>query len=121
MRGTLLAAAVVLLAAGCGGPTMADPEEARSVLTAALDAWKEGRPADSVRAAGGPVVVADRAWAAGRKLTRYELTGPDGPAGFDRRFPAKIWLADAGGKEAPETVVYVVGVRPRAVVVREER
>ena len=50
-------AGVLLLAAGCGNklPPPMDQDVAREALTAALDTWKEGQPAETLRARTPPV------------------------------------------------------------------
>ena len=54
-------ALLLFLATGCGKglPPQMDPDVARTALTAALDAWKEGRTPESLRDRTPPVDFRD--------------------------------------------------------------
>jgi hypothetical protein len=112
--GLLLAA----LALGCGGQTPADPDQARATLTMALDAWRDGRTIDEVTNGSPPITVADPAWKAGFKLSRYEVAETTRAAGFDLKMPVQLWLEDAKGKAVQENVKYTVSVQPARTVIR---
>jgi hypothetical protein len=111
----VLAAALLL---GCGGSTPADPDLARATLTAALDAWRDGRTIDEVSSGSPPITVADPAWKAGFKLSRYEVASNTRPVGFDLRMPVKLWLEDPKGKPVEESAKYTVSVQPARTVIR---
>jgi hypothetical protein len=113
--------AALLLAAlplGCGGQTPADPDQARATLALALDAWRDGRTIDEVTNGSPPITVADPAWKAGFKLSRYEVAETTRAAGFDLRMPVQLWLQDPKGKAVKESVKYTVSVQPSRTVIR---
>ncbi len=122
MSSRLLAAAALLAAIGCGrGPGRAapvEPEKARAALAAALDAWKAGRPIDSLRQESPPIVAQDFDWMAGAKLVSYELVGDGKPEDANLRIQVRLTVQGAQGKAAPKTVTYVVGTDPALTVFR---
>ena len=120
-RTTLTFFAVLSLASqvpGCGGPVAADPDRARATLTFALDAWRDGRTIDEMTSGSPPIVVADPAWKAGFKLSRYQVADTTRVAGFDLKIPVELWLQDPKGKAVQEKVKYTVGVHPAQTVIR---
>jgi len=113
--------AALLLAAlpfGCGGPKPADPDQARATLAMALDAWRDGRTIDEVTNGSPPITVADPAWKAGFKLSRYQVAETTRAAGFDLKMPVELWLEDPKGKALQEKVKYTVSVQPARTVIR---
>jgi hypothetical protein len=113
--------AALLLAAlpmGCGGQRPADPDQARATLSTALDAWHDGRTIDEVTDGSPPITVADPAWKAGFKLSRYQVGETNRSAGFDLKIPVELWLEDPKGKAVQEKVKYTVSVEPSRTVIR---
>jgi hypothetical protein len=109
---------VLVLPLGCGGSKPADPDLARATLAMALDAWRDGRTIDEVTNGSPPITVADPAWKAGFKLSRYQVAANTRPVGFDLRMPVQLWLEDPKGKTVEETVKYTVSVQPVRTVIR---
>ena len=108
------------LAGGCdksNASYVPSPSSAQDALKLALDAWKESRPAEPVGklASGATVRAIDMDWAAGKKLTAYEIvkelpaTGEAAP----RQFSVKLTLA--GAAQPVEATYYVVGIDPLQV------
>jgi hypothetical protein len=113
--------AALLLAAlplGCGGQKPADPDQARATLAMAMDAWRDGRTIDEVTNGSPPITVADPAWKAGFKLSRYQVAETTRAAGFDLKIPVELWLEDGKGKAVQEKVKYTVSVQPSRTVIR---
>jgi hypothetical protein len=113
--------AILLLTAfplGCGSPKPADPDLARATLAMALDAWRDGRTIDEVTSGSPPIIVADPAWKAGFKLSRYQVAETSRLAGFDLKIPVELWLEDSKGKALQEKVKYTVSIEPARTVVR---
>jgi hypothetical protein len=113
-------AALVLAAPplGCGRQQPADPDQARATLAMALDAWRDGRTMDDVTNGSPPITVADPAWKAGLKLSRYQVAETARTAGFDLKIPVELWLEDPTGKAVQEKVKYTVSVQPSRTVIR---
>jgi hypothetical protein len=129
----LTAAALALSALpGCGSgpPTPADPAAARAALDRALTAWKEGKPADSLKNDDPPIVVSDHAWSGGASLLNYRIEPGDRRTGADQAFRVVLWLKDDGAavkprgkarakaKDGQEETEYNVGTSPMLTVVR---
>ena len=112
------AIALAALPAGCGGQKPADPDQARATLTAALDAWREGRTIDDFTNGSPPIVVSEPSWKSGLKLSKYEIGESGKPAGFDLKIPVQLWLEDSKGKPSQEKVHYTVSVQPSRTVIR---
>jgi hypothetical protein len=114
----LASLAIAALASGCGGQTPADPDQARATLATALDAWHDGRTIDEVTNGSPPITVADPAWKAGFKLSRYQVAETNRAAGFDLKIPVELWLEDPKGKAVQEKVKYTVSIEPSRTVIR---
>ncbi len=105
------------LAVGCGDRPVAAPVvpgKAREALRSALDAWKAGRPIDSLQQDNPPIVAQDFDWLAGAKLDAFELVGDGTPQDANLRVPVKLTLK---GKPA-KTVHYIVGTDIKLTVFR---
>jgi hypothetical protein len=109
---SLIVLSATLLAAGCHKADVKDyvpPEEAaRKALSAALDAWKEGKTPDQVGAANPKIEVQDKQWSGGKKLSAYEIVGPTTGPDQNARFQVKLTFPDA----AKETTYIVLGKDP---------
>ncbi len=121
--GPLLAAALAAAAlAGCSsGPQTAAPVEpgrARAALAAALDAWKAGRPIDSLARDTPPVVAQDFDWMAGAKLEAYTLLDDGKAEDANLRVRVQLTVRPAQGGPTKKTVTYVVGTDPKLTVFR---
>jgi hypothetical protein len=103
---------------GCGGQKPADPDQARATLATVLDAWHDGRTIDEVTNGSPPITVADPAWKAGFKLSRYQVAETNRAAGFDLKIPVELWLEDPKGKAVQEKVKYTVSIEPSRTVIR---
>ncbi|HEY7689383.1 MAG TPA: hypothetical protein VH835_11845, partial [Dongiaceae bacterium] len=117
----LLAAGLLLSAAGCGGSPggPANEDVARTSLTAALDAWKGGgKPAD-LRQRSPEIVMGDTFWEAGRKLANYKIDGPGktGPKAW--RVPVTLTLQAAGNKTETVKLIYIVTTDPAITIFQD--
>jgi hypothetical protein len=118
------AAAAGLLAAmvlGCGAPAPkpADSTVAKETLNQALEAWKKGQPADSLKDGNPPVVVSDHRWRGGYTLDRYDIEKDERMHGSDLKVRVTLWQRDPKGKEVKESTLYAVGTGSPFTVVRE--
>lgn len=108
----LVAAALVL--GGCHKADVKDyapPEEAaRQALATALDAWKAGQAPDQIGASAPAVNAQDKQWREGKKLTAYEIIGPE--PGEDQNPRFKVKLTVTGAATPQETTYVVVGKDP---------
>jgi hypothetical protein len=105
------------LVAGCGRatpPTM-DLGEARTALSAALDAWKDGRASEPLRDRRPPVDFRDVEWDRGASLARYEIEKGE-PSGLSARFTVKLYLTDKAGANRTRAVCYNVDAGPTIVI-----
>src|SRR6059058_3092357 len=100
-----------MLLIGCGGaskPQPADPEQARTALRVALDAWQQGGAAESLKDRRPALIVVDYEWRSGYRLVRYQLE-KDEPLGADLRCHVKLSLQNNRGKSVQKTAIYSVG------------
>ncbi len=121
-RNTLLPFAV-LLVAGCGDPSLqapAEPTQAREALRTVLDAWQRGDALDSLRSGSPAVRVNEPDWAAGCRLTRYQIVSNGDRAGIDIRFPVVLTLQQPNGKTLRKNAAYMVGTSPALTIVRHD-
>ncbi len=118
LRRCLTSLALLALVSGCGGGATVEsfhPQKdlAREALDTALTAWQNGLEQPGVIDTEEPAVqLVDPAWAAGTKLTGYEVVAelPDTP----RSFTVKLTLEGAAAPE--ETTYFVVGKDPLQVM-----
>ncbi len=121
---TAVPAAAVLAAAlaGCSvGPKVAapvEPDRARAALRTALDAWKAGKPIESLAQADPPIVAQDFDWMAGAKLEGYTLLDDGRAEDANLRVRVQLAVRPAQGVAAKKTVSYVVGTDPKLTVFR---
>lgn len=116
------ALAVLWLAVGCSkGPPLAapvEPDKARAALRTTLDAWKAGRPMDSMEKESPPIVAQDFDWMAGTKLTEYKVLDDGKAEDANLRVAVRLTVLDAQGRTATKTVNYIVGTDPKVTVFR---
>ena len=123
-RRTLLA--LLVIAAGCRGSgesaaeTRYNPEQARSALIAALDAWKKGE-ARALPKRNPPIRFVDDDFVEGLRLADYEIEEPDGPTGPHTDVNVILSLRDAGGKVVRREARYQVATEPALAVLRNDR
>jgi hypothetical protein len=119
----LLPLALFALLSGCGGKATVEsfhPKEdlARGALNTALTAWKNGLEKPGVVDSEDPAVqLVDPAWAAGSKLTSYEVVA-ELPGKAPPAFTVKLTLEGAATPE--ETTYFVVGKDPLQVMRESE-
>lgn len=106
---------------GCGGsPSYTPPEgAARSALEAALEAWKGGAKAGSVKnppAGLAKVQAVDSDWSAGRKLAAYEIVGETASGQGPMQFDVKLTIRN----QKPKEVAYFVVGRDPVWVFRDK-
>jgi hypothetical protein len=122
LLGAALTAGAALGVAGCTGrPAPADPALARQILNKALDAWKQGEAPDDLQKGNPAIVVADREWAAGKKLVDYQVDGKDELFGADLRCRVQL-LFEGRTPDRPrkKKATYSVGTHHTFTVVRED-
>jgi hypothetical protein len=116
----VLAVAMLLFVAGCGGAGSqgGNEDEARTALTKALDAWKAGRTAADMRQESPEVVVGDSDWKQGRKLLAYEI-GRGMFDGKNLRVPVTLTVAQPPRSNRKLVVNYIVGTKPVITIFRD--
>lgn len=96
-----------------------DADGARSAVTSALDAWKDGKTAEQLRNADPAVYVSDEDWKAGRKLASYEvLREPEQNGSHWRTYVKLSFTGDASG--SVKTVCYAVTPGSPASIIRSD-
>jgi hypothetical protein len=113
--------AVVCLA-GCGARPQAAPLDedlARASLKAALEAWKKGDSAETLKTGSPPIIAQDPDWVTGQRLLAYEFAG-EGSRDADNLFvPVKLTLKAKNGRQSSKSVSYVIGTSPHVMVFRQ--
>jgi hypothetical protein len=106
------------LGAGCGDSpaSPADTSEARTVLDRALSAWRDGKPADSLKSEEPPLVASDHQWKNGLHLVKYEVQKDQLPTGTGQSFRVTLWLKDDRAKQTKVITQYDVSTSPLRVV-----
>jgi hypothetical protein len=115
----LLIAVVGLLATGCfkARPPTPTREAALATLRAALEAWQKGEKPDRLGEGGQGISMSDPDWSGGARLAKFEIDEDRvQSAGFDLKFPVKLWLGD--GQEDPQSVKFTIVTSPARLVFR---
>ncbi len=99
---------------GCGGPRVykVNPDVARQTLTKVLDHWKSGATPESLQTAKPSIIVQDADWAAGAKLTGYEVTDPGESRDANLIVKVKLTLTDRREQEVSKDVKYLISTAP---------
>ena len=122
LRGSgCLALSMLLTFVGCSRPTAAvsDVQQATSLLTSTLDAWKSGATLAEQRDKTPPVYVVEDLWRNGSTLKSFELKGPGQILGTNVRFQVEL-SCDSAGSSKPQKASYLVTTTPALTVAREE-
>ena len=108
-----LVAGVLIGSIGCSdGPARAapvDPAKAKAALITALDAWKAGKPIDSLAKENPPIVAQDFDWMVNKKLAKYQVQGDGKAQDANLRVPVKLTILNGDGEPQDKSVVYIVG------------
>jgi hypothetical protein len=111
IAGVATTAFLLSFAPGCGGASPASPadtSEARSVLDRALTAWREGKPADSLKSEEPPLEASDHQWKNGLHLVKYEVQQHPLPSGSGQTFRVTLWLKDDHSRQTKVITQYDV-------------
>ena len=115
----LLPLALVALALGCSSQhSKADVERGRSALAAALDSWKNGEPADKLKALPDPIDFSDELTRT-HALVEYTLGPPDAKDPDVIRYGTTLKLRDRKGKVEERPVVFMVALKTPIVIARD--
>jgi hypothetical protein len=108
----ILGMAATLALVGCDGPKIispsGNPEEAKKVLSTALDAWKSGQKSDQLQSRKPVVYVADEDWRAGATLKGFQLSGAPEQRGGHWRITAVLIVVPIGKPEVQKPVAFAV-------------
>jgi hypothetical protein len=126
-----LMASLLLLCAGmtgCGDASASPSsapisiDQARTLLTSVLEAWKSGQTYTGRLESGPSVRVADEDWLATTRLVDFELGNATTVhlVGVSRRWPVVLKLRTPRGQTVKRSVVYEVVGEPQASVVRQD-
>lgn len=117
-QGNRLAFALAtLMAAGCGRspPPSMDVAEARAAVVAALDAWKDGAPAQRLRERAPAIDFRDLSWDNGASLKKYAVEKEE-TAGASAKVTVRLHLTEKSGAGRTRVVVYNVDAGPTIVI-----
>lgn len=107
MRG-LCPMLIAFVVAGCRQtalPPATDTGQAREALTAALQTWKEGRPAETLRERSPAIDFRDTNWEQGARLQDFAVEKTE-TSGLSARFTVKLLLAGSSGGARERVVIY---------------
>jgi hypothetical protein len=117
---------LLIITAGCSGgtelPTSESPykpEQARTALVAALDAWKKCE-ARALPRRKPPIRFVDDDFVAGMRLSSYEIEEPDAPIGLHQNVSVILSLRNARGNVIRRETHYQVATDPALAVLRSD-
>ena len=112
----------ILILGGCGGsslPPETDAGKGREALKTVLDSWVKGATPDDLKNASSPIIAYDPDWAAGQKLTKFEIGVTDGRVGVDLLVNVRLFLVAKDGTPREKTVNFSVAIASQTVVLRQ--
>jgi hypothetical protein len=98
-------------------PPPASPDQARTALAAALDAWQRGEPVDTLTGGDPPIHVNDPAVRTGAQLLGYTLAEGHETYGQSVRLTASLSLRLADGTTRVRKASYLIDTSPAVVIV----
>ena len=119
LRQISLPALLGVLAAGCeqtARDLSLDQEQARTACATVLEAWKAGKPPETLTPG---ITASDYAWTSGKQLLDFEFLPGEANDGTNLHIPVKLTLAGPSGKESTSNATYVVGTSPVITVIRD--
>jgi hypothetical protein len=121
IRAALLTVFCLCLVSGCGGGLAPDsnPEDARTALEAALQAWKNGESPKDLESHNPALVMNDPDWRAGKTLLQYRMQSTGTMFGRQVRWEVQIKVKDRSGKTTERKANYIIDTIPRLVIVRD--
>lgn len=112
---------LMAVCAGCGqSASPSDPNEGRTALHAALDAWKGGEKIDSLSQRNPSIHVTDGDWLSGMTLERYNADDNGKLIGSDVNFQVVLELKTPKGQLVTRNATYAVTTRPQVLVQRQD-
>lgn len=108
----------LIFAAGCGGFSAGQKDEAKGYVQMALDKWKAGGSPDDLKAQATPIEFYEAWWTDGQKLVSYEI-GEVTADNAEQVVRVNVSLTVQKGKAKPrtETAYYDVSFGPPVKVV----
>jgi hypothetical protein len=121
-RSLFLLAGIPFVPLGCSGlspPPPADPDQARTALRLALEAWHKGAAPESLKQGEPAIRVIDHEWASGYRLLHYQVE-QDTPLGANLHCHVHLSLKNTRGTRVQKRARYNVATGPVVTVFREE-
>jgi hypothetical protein len=106
--------------AGCRNspPPVASADQAQEALHTALEAWKKGQTAESLKASMPKIYVNDPDWRSEKELVKYEM-GQGQAHGNSWHCDVILTLQDKSGTASEKHVGYLIDTDPELVVIRD--
>jgi hypothetical protein len=115
LRIALLAGA--LLGCSASVPPQTEVADGKSVVEAALTAWRNAEAVQTLRDAKDGTLVADPQWEQGWKLNSFQIVDQTAD-GFQARCKVQLSLTDPKGKSVNESAEYLATSAPKRTVTR---
>ncbi|WZO98359.1 hypothetical protein EP7_005420 [Isosphaeraceae bacterium EP7] len=107
--------------AGCGqNASPSDPVEGRTLLLAALEAWKGGEKPETLTSQDPPLHVADGDWMSGLRLVNFRAAEEGRLIGTDVNYDVVLEMKNPRGKSIRRDAVYAVTTHPQRLVLRQD-
>ena len=118
-RSRLLLLLFPFAAIGCGNdlPPQASPDQARAALVAALDAWKDGKPVESLAAHDTPIYFNDSKWTPEARLLSYSISEGHEMYGQTVRLAGTLSIKQPDGGTKERKFNYLIDTSPAIVIV----
>jgi hypothetical protein len=97
-------------------PPAVDTKQAGEALRAALETWKEGKPAAALKERSPPVDFRDTHWEQGERLKDFAVQQVE-TSGQSARFTVKLVLTSEAGQARERVVIYNADAG-RSIIIR---
>jgi hypothetical protein len=110
--------------AGCqkiSSVPVSDMDQAHTVLTQALQSWKDGKSVEELRASSPPIYIADEKWNTSNQLAEFKIELPGEMYSTNVRFRVTLNVTGKDGQQREENVRYLVTTTPALTISKEDR
>jgi hypothetical protein len=112
--------AVALAFTGCSdAESQQELDLARKSVQAALDAWKRGEAAETLRSLSPPLEFHDDDWGQAARLIDYQIVQVYHETDGSPRCAVALTVQHGGGEPTSLKVTYQVNTRPKVVIARD--
>jgi hypothetical protein len=117
-------ACLLIALAGCqkvSSVPVSDMDQAHTLLTQALQSWKDGKSVEELRTSTPPIYVADESWTPSNRLAGFTIERPGEMYATNVRYRVTLRVTGKDGQQREEDVRYLVTTTPALTISKVDR